>query len=122
MLALRLKKQPPLPLQATMSAALSLRLPFDPKLDWHVQIVRKLRDNRLLTNRAGRGIVNLYYRLSPVAADYLKQHPLARVAVRYGLIPITSAAYVALYVHPVASLFGFILLLVTKIHCPFVPQ
>jgi len=37
-------------------------------MDRHVQILRKFRDNRLLTNRAGRVMVDLYYQLSPPGA------------------------------------------------------
>ncbi len=90
---------------------------FGSKMDGHVEILCTFRDNRLLTNQFGRGIVNLYYRLSPPAADYLKQHPFARVVVKYTLIPITGVAYLALYVHSVALSFGFFLLLLTGLYC-----
>jgi len=41
---------------------------FGSNMDRHVQILRKFRDNRLLTNRAGRVMVDLYYQLSPPGA------------------------------------------------------
>jgi hypothetical protein len=89
---------------------------FGSKMDRHVEILCTFRDNRLLTNQFGRGIVNLYYRFSPPAADYLRQHPFARVIVKYTLIPITGVAYLAHYVPPVALLFGFILFLLTGVY------
>jgi len=90
---------------------------FGSKMDRHVEILCTFRDNRLLTDQFGRGIVNLYYRLSPPAADYLRQHPSVRIVVKYTLIPITGIAYGALYVHPGVLLFGVILLLLTGVYC-----
>jgi len=90
---------------------------FGSDMDWHVQIRSEFRDNRLLTNPAGRRTVDLYYKFSPPAAYFLRQHPAARAAVRYALIPITGMAYLALYVHPVALLCGFIFVLLTAVYC-----
>ena len=41
---------------------------FGSDMDRHVQILRKFRDNRLLTNRAYRVMVDLYYQLPPPGA------------------------------------------------------
>ena len=90
---------------------------FGSKMDWHVKILSEFRDSRLLTNPTGRCLVDLYYRFSPPAADYLRQHPVVRSAVRYVLIPITGIAHLVLYIHPAALLFGLILLLLTAVYC-----
>jgi hypothetical protein len=89
---------------------------FGSKMDWHVKILSEFRDNCLLTNPAGCRIVSLYYRFSPPAADYLRQHPSARVVVRYGLMPMTGVAYIALYVHPGVMLCGLVFLLLTAVY------
>jgi len=41
---------------------------FGSNMDRYVQILRKFRDNRLLTNRVGRVMVDLYYQFSPPGA------------------------------------------------------
>ena len=75
---------------------------FGSKTEGHVKILAEFRDERLLTNRFGRRFVDVYYRLSPPVADYLRRHPSARAVVRYALIPVTGVAYLALRVHPLA--------------------
>jgi hypothetical protein len=90
---------------------------FGSNMDRHVQILSEFRDNRLLTSPAGHRMVDLYYKFSPPAAYFLRQHPAARVVVRYSLMPLTGVAYLALYIHPVALLFGFILLVLTGVYC-----
>ena len=90
---------------------------FGSNMDRHVQMLSEFRDNRLLTSPAGHRMVDLYYKFSPSAACFLRQHPTARVVVRYSLIPLTGVAYLALYIHPIALLFGFILLVLTGVYC-----
>ena len=96
---------------------LSLSLTFDSNMDQHVQILTKFRDKRLLTNPIGHSIVDAYYKLSPPVASYLHKHPFAQAVVRYALVPITGIAYVSLYIHPLALLFAFTLLLLTGVYC-----
>ncbi len=60
--------------------------------------LRSFRDDYLLTNRAGRAFIDLYYRYSPPIADYLREHEAARTAVRLAL---TGMVYVLQ--HPLLS-------------------
>ncbi len=90
---------------------------FGSSMDYHVKVLCGFRDKRLQSSRIGRGLVNIYYKLSPPVAKHLRRHRTARVAVRYALIPITAAAYLALYVHPLILLFGFFCLLLGSILC-----
>lgn len=53
-----------------------------------VFVLRKFRDDRLLTNPMGRAFVRFYYRTSPPIADYIKTHEGLRTATRWGLTPI----------------------------------
>ncbi len=84
---------------------------FGSIMERNVQILSDFRDKRLSSNRIGRGIVKLYYKLSPPLANYLYRHPFASAAVKYALMPLTGVAYLALYIHPVVLFAGLFLLL-----------
>jgi len=47
-----------------------------------VEALRRFRDRRLLTNRAGTAFVHLYYRLSPPFARLIARKPRLRTMVR----------------------------------------
>jgi hypothetical protein len=89
---------------------------YGSNMDWHVKILSKFRDRRLVTNPIGRSIVDTYYTLSPPVASYLCNHPFEKAIVRYALIPITGIAYISLFIHPLALLFAFIFMLLTGIY------
>lgn len=53
-----------------------------------VRVLRTFRDQYLLTNAAGRTFVELYYRYSPPAAEFIADHDTLRAVVRIGLKPL----------------------------------
>jgi hypothetical protein len=55
-----------------------------------VEILRQFRDRYLLTNDLGRKFVAWYYRNGPVAANYIKDKPLVKAAVRLALYPLIA--------------------------------
>jgi hypothetical protein len=57
-------------------------------LDDHVIILRKFRDSVLLTNSAGRAIVDFYYRYSPPAAALIERDETLRRLARCVLTPV----------------------------------
>jgi hypothetical protein len=61
---------------------------FDSPMAAQVEILRQFRDKYLLTNDFGRKFVAWYYRNGPVAANYIKDKPLAKAAVRAALYPL----------------------------------
>ena len=70
----------------------------------HVKILREFRDRFLLSNRVGKGFVNLYYRYSPPMAAYTARHDALRAVVRLGLFPIVGMSWMALLSGSVVSL------------------
>ena len=61
---------------------------FGSPMAGQVEILRQFRDRYLLTNDLGRKFVSWYYRNGHVAAQYIKDKPLAKAAVRLALYPL----------------------------------
>jgi hypothetical protein len=40
-----------------------------------IQVLREFRDEYLLTNPVGQGLVGFYYRVSPPIAEFITEHP-----------------------------------------------
>lgn len=57
-------------------------------LDKNVMVLRKFRDNFLLTNAPGKAFVSFYYRYSPPVADFIQEHRALRLTTRAALTPL----------------------------------
>ena len=59
-----------------------------------VQMLREIRDNQLMNTESGSAFVGtfneLYYTFSPYIADYERENPLFKEAVKLGLTPMLS--------------------------------
>lgn len=62
--------------------------PLHPK----VAVLRRFRDEYLLTNAAGRLLVKVYYRLSPPLAELIRESPRLKQAVAWTLTPVVAGA------------------------------
>mgnify|MGYP000461627189 CR=1 FL=1 len=62
-----------------------------------VVLLREFRDQVLLQFRGGRAFVGWYYRWSPMAAEWLSSHPLARIPVVFLLLPFELVAWLVLH-------------------------
>jgi hypothetical protein len=69
-----------------------------------VMALRRFRDEHLLTNPAGRALVDAYYSVSPPVADYIAAHPALRAATRIALKPVLYSVQYPLL--PVAIILG----------------
>jgi hypothetical protein len=64
-----------------------------------IQLLRSFRDTYLLPHRAGRWLVDWYYRLSPPIADLIRTHDGLRAMVRGLLTPVVWSLNVWLNGH-----------------------
>jgi hypothetical protein len=65
-------------------------------MERHVKILREFRDRFLLTNCAGKILVNLYYNYSPPLADFIAEHDNLKAMVRVSLLPFVEFSRLAL--------------------------
>jgi len=70
---------------------------FGSPLERHVQVLRDLRNQYLLTNPLGRTFVHLYYEFSPPLADFIAKNAVPRAVTRVCLYPVGGFRYVALH-------------------------
>lgn len=61
---------------------------FGSPLAGQVEILRQFRDKYLMNSDLGRQFVSWYYRNGPDAANYIKDKPLLKAAVRVALYPV----------------------------------
>jgi hypothetical protein len=61
-----------------------------------VNVLRELRDKRLLTNSVGYYLVDLYYQYSPAVADFIDNHPSTKSLIRIPLDQIVAISYLLL--------------------------
>jgi hypothetical protein len=63
----------------------------------HVVILRQFRDNILLKSSWGKVFVELYYKYSPPASEFIAEHDVLRAMARWGLLPIVCMSQIALF-------------------------
>ena len=75
---------------------------FNSELSPQVQQLRELRDNKLLQTEAGtsfmNGFNNFYYSFSPIIADYERENPIFKEAVKIAITPGISTLSILNYV------------------------
>jgi hypothetical protein len=60
-----------------------------------IEILREFRDEYLLTNPVGKGLVDFYYKISPPMAEFITEHPSLKPVARIGLAPAVVMSTVA---------------------------
>jgi len=69
---------------------------FGSPLARQVEILRQFRDRYLLTNNPGQKFVAWYYRNGPTAANYIKDKPLTKAAIKAALYPLIGFSFLLL--------------------------
>jgi len=65
-----------------------------------IQILREFRDEYLLTNPVGQGLVEFYYKVSPPMAEFITEHPSLKTIVRAVLMPAVAMSMVVVNTTP----------------------
>ena len=60
-----------------------------------IEILREFRDEYLLTNLVGKGLVEFYYKVSPPMAKFITEHPSLKPVARVGLAPAVAMSTIA---------------------------
>ena len=75
---------------------------FDSELSLQVQQLREIRDNQLLQTESGTWFMQefnkVYYSFSPLIADYERENPIFKEAVKLSLTPLLSSLTILNYV------------------------
>ena len=75
---------------------------FGSELAPQVQLLREIRDNSLLGTESGTSFMNsfngFYYSFSPIIADYERENPLFKEAVKIVITPMISSLSILNYV------------------------
>jgi len=93
---------------------------FGSSMEDQVAILREFRNRYLNTNRPGRTLVDLYYRHSQAAAQFISRHKTAKVLSRWALAPMVVFAAMAVKLGVVPSalislIFVFLIFMVTRL-------
>ncbi|MGQ9546299.1 MAG: X2-like carbohydrate binding domain-containing protein [Dehalococcoidia bacterium] len=82
-----------------------------------IQILRRFRDEYLLTNPLGRFLVSIYYGVSPPMARFITEHPSLKPMVRIGLVPIVAMSAIAVNPTPAnkAAILGLLVLVLAAL-------
>jgi len=75
---------------------------FGSELAPQVQLLRELRDNKLLNTESGTSFMEsfnqVYYSFSPIIADYERENPVFKEAVKLAITPMISSLSILNYV------------------------
>jgi hypothetical protein len=73
---------------------------YDTAMAQEIQVLREFRDEYLVTNSLGQGLVDIYYSISPSIADFISEHPGLKPIVRAGLVPAVAISTAAVNTSP----------------------
>ncbi len=82
---------------------------FGSSLHPYVRTLQDFRDKYLMSSRAGRKLVNLYYKYSPPIAEFITNHKVLRTVVRFWLVPFVALGYSMVHFGPVKTTMMFII-------------
>jgi len=75
-----------------------------------VQLLRELRDNKLLNTESGTSFINsfndFYYSFSPIIADYERENPVFKEIVKLGITPMITSLSLMEYAETESEVLG----------------
>jgi len=80
-----------------------------------IEILRKFRDEYLLTNPIGATLVEFYYRVSPPIAQFITEHPSLKPIVQAGLLPAVAISTMAVNTTVDEKTIGAVLLVLISV-------
>jgi len=76
-----------------------------------VQLLREIRDNKLMSTETGSSFVTgfneIYYSFSPVIADYERENPMFKEAIKLGITPLISSLAILDYADSEDEIIGY---------------
>jgi len=63
----------------------------------HIDVLREFRDEHLMTNKFGRGLVKIYYRYSPSIARLIARNKALKITVRVALLPLVGLSFLTVH-------------------------
>ncbi len=82
----------------------------------HVKVLREFRDRYLVVRRVGRRFVELYYRYSPKAAEFISKHKIIKLGVRHQLLPVIAFSYSMVHLGPLVTAAIIVFLLIIPVY------
>jgi len=90
---------------------------YGSKFEKHVQLLRRFRDLYLMPYKIGRAFVSAYYRYSPPVADFIANHDILRMMVRWSLMPLIGLSWMLLHLGVALTLLMLLLMSFTMLIC-----
>jgi hypothetical protein len=90
---------------------------YGSKFEKHVQLLRRFRNLYLMPYKIGRAFVSIYYRYSPPVADFIANHDILRMMVRWSLIPLIGLSWMLLHLGVAPTLLMLLLMSFTMLSC-----
>ncbi len=84
---------------------------YGSSMEPHVKVLREFCDRFLLTNPVGTAFVDLYDKYSTPVADFIARHDTVRLMVRWSLLPLLGASWMALNSGPWVTMAVVVLLI-----------
>jgi hypothetical protein len=78
----------------------------------HVKVLRDFRDRFMINNGVGKAFIDLYSTYSPSVADFIANHNVARLMVRWSLMPFVGMCWMALNIGLIPTLTIILLMLI----------
>ncbi len=76
-----------------------------------VQLLREIRDNKLMSTETGSSFITgfneIYYSFSPVIADYERENPMFKEAIKLGITPLISSLAILDYADSEDEIIGY---------------